>query len=251
MLRKILHSTLGAAIMVLGLAACDQMLGGETDAQRTAREAEWQANMLIRGNAALEACIASQCKVLNIDGMRLEDFTVLNGLTHVTVLMASRTNFDNLNDISEMRQLKELHITSTSVADLTGLDHFPRLKVLHVDGLDPSVDISPVAQLTGLTDLAIGVLNVDDDASFIQRMRRLENLVIYWQGEADISVLRGHPSLRNVDILGVLPDDQSALLTMPKLKAIMIDNAYSLDPDIREELERRGVYEEDLTVIVC
>lgn len=235
----------GAAFGVLSLVACDQVIEANDAAAR-------EADALAQGEVTLAACIESQCEVLDIDGMRLADYTVINGLTHVKVLMASRAGFDDLADIADMQQLIELHLTDTDITDLTGVQNFPRLKVLHFERMSAGVDISPIAQLTGLTELALSELTETSDVSFVKNMRRLENLKISWlRGEADISILRGHPSLRNVDIDGSLPADQSALLTMRKLESINFTYAYMLNIETREELKRLGVFDYFETIVVC
>jgi len=254
MLKKISFILAGSALVFAGLVACDQVNEANDAA---AREAE----ALRRGEATLAACIESQCETLDIDGMRLADYAVINGLTHVKVLMASRTGFDDLADIADMQQLTELHITDTDITDLTGLASFPKLKVLHFEGMPAGVDISPIGQLTRLKELALGGLGEGSDPSFIKTLRRLENLKITWVGvNADLSIFRKHPSLRTVDIFGTLPEDQSALLTMRKLQSINVfendrgwtyNNGHTLDPEIRQELERRGVFELLEVYVVC
>lgn len=240
-------SIIGVTIICLGLVACDEA----REAKERAFMERYEAEILARGAETIADCITVQCTVLDIDGMRLEDYSVINGLSHVTVLMASRTSFDNLDDIKGMRQLEELHISSTSVSDLTGLENFPRLKVLHIEGAMTGMDMSPIAQLTGLRELAMGELDKDFDASFIQNMLQLEKLAYSRFGQtADISILRGHPSLQNIHIYGELPADQSALLTLPKLKIITL-NEVTLDPAVHDELESRGVFFSPRAYIVC
>ena len=236
----------GAAFGLLSLAACDQIIEANDTA---AREAE----ALTRGEATLAACIESQCETLDIDGMRLADYAVINRLTHVKVLMASRTGFDDLAYIADMQQLTELHITDTGISDLTGLANFPKLKVLHFERMPAGVDISHIGQLTGLKELALGSLGEGSDASFIKTLRRLENLKIRWVGvDVDLSIFQNHPSLRTVDIYGSLPAEQSALLTMRKLESInFFSNRTGLNPEVLEELQRRDVYQFRLEMPVC
>ncbi|MBL1435684.1 MAG: hypothetical protein COB08_005745 [Rhodobacteraceae bacterium] len=255
MFKNITTILAGAAFGLLSLVACDQALEATDAATR-------DAEALTRGEARLAACIETQCELLDIDGMRLADYTVINGLTHVKVLMVSRTGLDDLADIADMQQLTELHITDTDITDLTGLQNFPKLKVLHFERMPAGVDISPIGQLARLTELALGNLGEGSNASFIKTLRRLERLKIRWVGvDADLSIFQNHPSLRTIDIYGTLPTDQSALLTMRKLESINFysnvgsfgyrSNATTLNPDVREELELRGVFELIETMIVC
>lgn len=255
MLKNLTTILAGASFGLLSLAACDQVIGANNAA---AHEAE----RLARGEATLATCIEVQCEVLDIDGMRLADYTVINSLTHVKVLMVSRTGLDDLADIAGMQQLTELHITDTDITDLTGLQNFPKLKVLHFERMPEGVDISHIGQLNGLKELALGSLGEESDASFIKTLRRLERLKIRWVGvDADLSIFQNHPSLRTVDIFGNLPADQSALLTMRRLESInfysndrnpnSFNNGASLNPEIREELERRGVFQLRQLMTVC
>ncbi|MEO9863737.1 MAG: hypothetical protein ABJZ83_05305 [Yoonia sp.] len=252
-------SAIVALSAVVTLGACEQIkdanragLQRDREIVRERQRISREIDALARGKATLAACIEARCRELNLDGMRLDDFSVINGLTHVTTLMMSRTNFDDLSDIKDLGHLKELHITSTDITDLEGLVYFPQLDVLHVEGTSPAVDKSPIAQLAGLSDLAMGNVGKGFDASFIQDMLLLEDLSISWHGsEADISVLRGHPTLKNVDIGGELPDDQSVLLTMPKLEAIMFYRADMLNDNVRDALNARGLLQLLPAVIVC
>lgn len=242
MTRKNLMTYLIVLIPILGVASCDHLRDANAAHLREQRAIEREAEALSRGEATLAACIANKCEVLNLDGMKLDNYSVINDLQHVDVLMASRTNFSDLNEIAGMQHLVELHITSANVTDLSGLKNFPMLRVLHVEGTRPDVDKAPIAQLLNLTDLRMGNLDDSIDASFIQNMSKLENLHISWHGtDADISVLNGHPTLRNVEIGGQLPADQLVLLSMPKLETILFWRAGSLDEGIRKSLEDRGL----------
>ena len=254
MLKNIFMTLAGSAFVFAGLTACDDMLGNNEHEQWLA---ERHAAALVEGQEALAACIETRCKTLNIDGMALEDYTVINDLSHVTVLMASRTTLDDLADISGMAQLKELHITNTEISDLGGLAAFPQLQVLHFQNLPNGVAIAPIGSLTNLTELALGSVSGQADLSFVQNLRRLEKLKLSWSGTvADFAFLRGHPALKVLDIDGGLPTDQSALLTLPRLESIFVMlgmgfGGAPLDAEVRQELERRGTFSYNEAIVVC
>jgi hypothetical protein len=253
-----LLSGIVAVSAMLTLAACEQIkdanqAGLDRDRQIVADRARvrTEAAQLALGEATLADCIATRCQTLNLDGQRLTDFSVVNDLDHVEALMVSRSNFDALADIQDMVQLKELHISYTDVRDLSLVSNFPSLTVLHFEGGAPEVDRSVVAQLTGLTDLALSNVDSDFDASFIRNMPRLENLIIRGWDTIDLQPLRNHPSLKNVEFSGELPADQSILLTIPRLEGIMFYNERELDDAIRETLDSRGQLRRLPPVVVC
>lgn len=252
--------TIGTLLVsaIVTLAACDKI--SEANQAGLARDREivaqrqrivTQTEQLARGKATLAECIATRCTTLNLDGQRLDDFSVVNTLNHVEALMVSRSNFDTLADIKDMTQLKELHISYTDVTDIALVTNFPALKVLHFEGGSSAVDKTPIAQLTGLTDLALSGVGDDFDASFIRNMPLLENLIIRGWDTADLRPLRSHPSLRNVEIGGKLPADQTAILTMPKLEGIMFYRDDTLNDRMRTTLESRGLLRLVPPVPVC
>lgn len=247
MLSKFWVPKVSIILAVLGLTACDDVGSSHNDQQ-----AEYEANRLVRGNDAIADCIATQCRTLNIDGMKLEDYAVINTMTHVTVLMASRTTLADLSDIQALTHLEELHISYSPISDLSGLENFTKLRLLHAEGLPDALNITPVGSLTNLRELALGNIGEGDDVSFIRNMRKLENLILHWRGvDADLSVLRNHPALRNIDLSGALPAEQDDLLKIPNLDAINLNGAFPVDPNVAEELKSRGVYEEMDVMIVC
>lgn len=245
-------SLLAFTSVALVFTACDAISEKQ---QREERRLAYDAKLLDKGNTALSACIETRCTELDLDGMRLSDFTVLNELTHIKSLMVSRTNFDDLADISGMTQLEELHISNTDVMSLNGIGEFTNLYLLHAQslGAGPAIDASPIAALTGLTELAFGSLGSQEDAAFIKDLPVLENLVVAWSGEADnIGFLKDHKSLQRLEISGGLPMDQSALLSIPNLKSVTVLSGFTrqLDAETLDALVVRGVVMDEL-IVVC
>ena len=200
---------------------------------------DYEALALERGAAVVAECAAVRCERLDLDGARLADFSVLNGMDHVTALMVSYSNFDDLADIAGMTQLTELHIGSTQVADLSGLSVFENLRLLHAQGLYTVEDFTPLHQMTGLSELAIDVPE-DGSIGYIAGLTQLETLSILSGTIGDLAPLAGHPSLRVLNIEAGVPEDTSALLSMPRLQEISL-NFWAVDDATRQALTDRGV----------
>lgn len=210
---------------------------------------DYQAQQLEQGRAILADCVATQCTRLNLDGARLDDFSVLNEMTHVTALMVSFTNFESLGDISGMTQLTELHIGGTFVQDLSGVSAFPNLTLLHVQNLYSDADLSPVYGLTGLRELAIDVTNADG-IGYVANMRQLQTLMLMSGNIEDLTPLRGHPGLRDLSIQAGTPEDDSVLQSIPRLERLEM-NWGEVDEETLRVLEGRGVIYEEIALIVC
>jgi Leucine-rich repeat (LRR) protein len=203
-----------------------------------------------RGAAALAACAETKCDRLNLDGSRLKDFTVLNDMTHITALMVSYSNFDDLADIAGMTQLTELHISNTRVDDLSGLGQFPNLTVLHASFLQNTPDPSFVSSLTNLQELVIGA-KAEDDLHYLAPLKKLKALRIDNGQVTDLSVLLTLGRLEELTIYAGLPTDVGPILEIKRLKQLMIRNEY-LTPEFYEALKRKkGVAIILEPVVVC
>ncbi len=250
------YITLGCLASVFVTAACSAVMEKSQASARQIRQEQHEAQLLEKGEKALAACIRARCETLDIDGMRLDDFTVLNDLDHVTSIMMSRTNFDDLNDISGMSQLTELHISSSKVSDLDGLHHFPNLTLLHAQGLrsETTIDVTPVRDAKNLTELALWTLEDVDAVEVIQELPNLERLVVDWKGtEGSLAFLKGHPSLKYLEIGGARASDYSALLGLAKLETFSFIGypRLELDPNIVRGLENRGVTITEVLLVMC
>lgn len=210
---------------------------------------DYEAQQFDRGAAIVADCMAVQCDRLDLDSARLTDFSVLNEMPHVTALMVSYSNFDDLGDIAEMSQLRELHIGGTAVTDLSGLAGFGNLELLHVQNMYEAPDLAPVYALTGLTELAVDVTNADG-IGYVADMRGLERLMLMSGQINDLTPLSGHPSLRDLSIQAGTPEDDSALLDIRGLERLEM-NWGELDEETLRVLDGRGVIYEEIALIVC
>ncbi len=235
------------AIALTAVSACQ--LGTGT-AQRTS--AEIQAERIANTLAMVAACRASECGRLDLDRGLLTDYSVVADMTHVTAFMASFTEFSDLSTIAPMTQLRELHIGQSQVTDLSGLRNFPNLTLLHAQGLTVT-DFSAVGELRGLEELALGRADLGDMA-FLRPLTRLKSLNIEGASVTSLEVLRGHRWLEVLDLPGDLPDDISALLTIPNLRVLSVDE-FRLNSEqkaVIATLRERGVdVPVAVAVIVC
>jgi hypothetical protein len=233
-------------VAAIGLIACDT-----TPAQLSSEERE--ALQFANGAAALEACRATQCERLDLDGNKLTDFSVLNDMYFVKALMVSRTNFVDLGEIAGMTQLQELHISHTDIETLDGLAVFSNLDVLHMEGLRAKPSLAPLASpsLRGLVELAL-TTEKEDSIAFIAGMKSLKRLKFGYGEIGDARPLDGHPSLERIASDADILQWQRGLLRIPRLKEFFVGNGMrNLDDGIRDALDERGLLATAPPIIVC
>lgn len=227
---------------ILFLAGCQPEITVE---QRIAeREALAQAN--------IADCVAIRCTTLDLDGQGIAEYSILNDLTHLRVLMISYTDFSDLNDIAALTGLEELHIGATNVTDLTLLSSFPNLRVLHIQSND-FTDVGSLTALQKLEELAIGKNNLTD-VSFVRSLPRLKNLDIAYSDVVDLGQLRGHPALEILALEHTAVTDLSPLLQIRTLRQISVVEPYT-DEEVtaqHELLRGRGIrVEYEPAMVVC
>lgn len=235
-----------AALPVFALLAACQMT---TPPLTTTRE-----DRIAMGLNVISDCARTQCGRLNLDSTLIDDYAIIAPLTHVTAFMTSYSDFNDLAAISAMTQLRELHIGATQIDDLDGVSNFPNLTLLHAQQLNNVSDFSPVAQLTGLTELAIGGNDLGD-LGFLRGLQSLTSLNLDNAEIDSLDVLRRLPKLERLDLIDVtLPEDISALLRIPSLKAVSVSEWSLTDTQIivLDDLRARGVNVQiENAVIVC
>ena len=245
---------IGLSVVVISLlAACNMESRPLTEEERAERVAVQEASKLERGEAAGDACIQTRCTRLNLDTLRLTDFSVLNEMSHVKALMVSRSNFVDLSDIAGMTQLQELHISYTSISDLSGLTVFSNLDLLHMEGLREKPSLEPLGSpaLRGLVELALST-EKDDSIAFVSNMRSLKRLKFGWGEIGNLRPLDGHPSLERLSTDADILQWQRGLLRMPRLKEFYVGNGMrNLDNGIRDALEENDLLVYEPALVVC
>lgn len=208
-----------------------------------------EAERLAVGEAAVAACIASECARLDLDGARLADYSVLAGMTHVTALMLSRTDFSDLADIAAMGQLTELHIADSKVASLAGLSAFPRLKVLHAHMLNDVADFTPIGGLSQLEELSVGNWK-DGSVPYIANLRNLKRLNLSSMRLVSTAGLVNHPSLETLDFGEQVLDDLAFLTTIPRLKVLSLGAPYWDVETAKAQFDRLAARGVEITQVV-
>lgn len=228
------------------LASCQSATNETSPAERRVAATE----------VKLAECVTAGCERLNIDRGDLTDFSVLAELDHVEALRMSWTDFSDLNDIAPMTQLRELHVSSTQVADLSGLTAFENLDILHLQWSKEVSDFSPIGELTTLTELALGGNSVDD-MEYVASLINLDGLSLTSSKMSSMAALIGHPSLTRLDLeMAQLPEDISALLTIPNLRVVSVTPRRLTDRQmiVVEVLRAKGVRVDEIleaVVTIC
>lgn len=188
---------------------------------------------LEKGAQAFAECRETQCTELSLSFASLEDYSVLNELTHVTSLTLQYNTFESLSDISDMAQLEDLRIVATRIRSVSAFADFPNLTVLHIQSA-LAEDVRPtLSRMPQLSGVAIN-LPEDGDISFVRSLPNLETLELLGGPASDLSPLVGHPSLKNLQMSLSLPGDVSALLDIPNLQTFTIG-------DVIERFDSSGV----------
>lgn len=202
------------AIAAIVVSAC-------TPENPEARLRQIRQSELEKGIEALAECREALCSELKLSFASLEDYAVLNEMTHVTALEFRYNTFESLEDISAMQQLEELRITATKIREVSAFADFKNLTVLHIQsGL--AEDVRPtLLQMPDLKDIAINLPD-DGDISFARSLRDLEAISVLGGKILDLDPLARHPSLRNLYIHSGLPSDLSALLEIPNLQTLTV-----------------------------
>lgn len=200
-----------------------------------------------RGQRILDQCIATRCEKLNLDGSYLRDFSQLNDLTHVKVLMVSYTNFDSFDHIASLTELEELHIRNSDVADISALDRFADLRVLHVGQVRTPSEEQAIASLAKLEELAV-TLTVQTEIGFIGELQNLRKLSITSSQVESFAPLATLAHLRDLEIRRQAIDDIAPILKVPNLEFI---TGPQLTEDQEKQLRARGVEIAIGVIVVC
>lgn len=228
------------------LAALALKIGSTASADIAQAEARYFAPP--DATAIIEQCRQVRCEVLNLDGAYVDDFTVLNDMTHVTALMVSSTNFDDLADIAGMTQLKELHMGFTAVTYLEGLAAFPQLELVHAHGLSNVVDMAPVFQMTDLRELSIDV-PARGGLGALSDLDQLEALFVMGGTIDDLSPLRELASLQSLHIEAGLPEDVRPLLEISTLHDVTV-HWWAVNDVVRTALRWQGIEVHEVPLLV-
>lgn len=218
------------------------MIGACAPESPESRLEQLRTSKLEKGAEVLAECRETKCSELRLSFASLEDYSVLNEVTHVTALEFRHNTFENLEDISSMRQLEELRITATKIRDVSAFADFENLKILQIQSA-LAEDVRPTLLLMpDLEEIAINLPD-DGDISFVGGLPDLKKMRLLGSQVSDLRPLVGHPSLRYAYIHSGLPRDLSALLEVPNLQILWVFDTIEQNDSsgVIERLKANGI----------
>ena len=139
----------------------------------------------------------------------------------------------------KMLQLTSLNANHRGIVDITGLEFALSLKELYLGGRNRITDLSPLANLTNLTQLHIWHREVADmppvtnlDISPLSGLINLESLVLENSGISDVSLLTELKALQGLGLSANTIEDISPLAGLKKLQRLDLsaNNIEDLSP---------------------
>lgn len=184
---------------------------------------------------------SSDPSVINLSGLsvlpNLQNLDIDAQVTDLQPLVGLK-NLQNLNiavsadaDITPLAALKHLHtlnLYGPHLENLSGLSGVTSLKRLILNSdIEQAVDASPLANLTNLVDLSIGMSLAD--VAPLASLSHLQRLQLSGSKISDISSLAALQHLQTLKIIGTNVTDVSALSSLSSLKKLFINNSVHND----------------------
>lgn len=184
---------------------------------------------------------SSDPSVINLSGLsvlpNLQNLDIDAQVTDLQPLVGLK-NLQNLNiavsadaDITPLAALKHLHtlnLYGPHLENLSGLSGATSLKRLILNSdIEQAVDASPLANLTNLVDLSIGMSLAD--VAPLASLSHLQRLQLSGSKISDISSLAALQHLQTLKIIGTNVTDVSALSSLSSLKKLFISSSVHND----------------------
>lgn len=193
-------------------------------------------------------------KELGLDSAAIRDLTPIQGLTNITKLSIGGTQVSDLSPLRNFRHLQSLNLGGAPVADLSPLANINTLKEMQITGREVRslstfprkdslkslsifesqypVDLSPIAELSGLEMLGLSIFGPQGfDVSPVQRLGKLTKLSITGDGFEYISPVRGLAAidelhhLKELSLFGVQVVDLAFVADLQYLEEVSVTNA--------------------------
>lgn len=172
---------------------------------------------------------------LGIGGTQVTDISPLRHLHHLVTLNLGGAPVADLSSLDN-EALKELSITGNEIASLLTFPRKDSLKQLSIYDMQQQsqrlIDLSPVAQLSGLETLTLFIFGVQGfDVSPVGQLKTLTKLDIHGDGFQYFSPVRGLQvinqlhSLTSLNLFGIQLTDLNFISDLRKLKEISVVNA--------------------------
>lgn len=148
-------------------------------------------------------------------------FAALAGQPQLERLQLKWGDYEDLGPLEGMVGLRELHLGgASSVKSVEPLARLQAVETLRIESLRWATDLSPIAEMSGVTDLALG----GDWAS--PRNAHLDSLA--W--------IERMPQLKHVELHTLIVDDldYSPLQRLPNLESVVVRKVRGMSPSFEE-----------------
>ena len=144
---------------------------------------------------------AVNLKELDINDAIIRDYSAIAGLTKLETLRINRLEASSLAPLRNLTALTTLELGALAddnfvYADQDALAPLVNLETLTISGLS---DVTPLRNMTKLTDLFLGGGNVSDITP-LENLTELKNLVLVFNKVSDITSLQGLTQLEKLDL---------------------------------------------------
>lgn len=213
-------------LTVLSLNGHDQTLDGlSAFSSLTALSVDSYELTDIRGLASL-----TNLTSLSLDGCDMTtDYSVLYTLNHLQALSLIDTSVKEIGFVSEMPDLSSFTLDDSSVLDLSPLADCTGLTSLVLTDCSEAVDFSFVDSLTGLTSLELSLYSTQKMPT-LTTLSHLEKLTI--SGAKDISFLASMPQLKELSIFACDVSRYDAFSALTKLETLSLKSFWGDIPDL-------------------
>ncbi|MDO4684887.1 MAG: hypothetical protein Q4B06_04300 [Candidatus Saccharibacteria bacterium] len=147
----------------------------------------------------------------NIEGLQFFANTLVHSIDLVGQPITS------IAPLSALKNVKNIYIAQTNVADLSPLSGLANLKQLYADET-PITSLTPLAPLTGLEELSLYKTTLIEDASPLRGMVNLQHLSLSETQIKDVSPLQDMVELKHLHLGSMQVTDISPLAGLTKLQ---------------------------------
>ena len=153
-----------------------------------------------------------------------EDEVIIDGQTYKLdtkeLSINSNLNDDDLKEISKLKSLESLNLSSTPIKDLSFISELVNLKQLYLC-YDEITDISPLSSLKQLNFLCLSENSISD-ISPLSELTGLETLSLSFNDITDLSPVRSLTNLRSLNVWSNNISDVSCLTGLTKLTELIL-----------------------------
>lgn len=155
----------------------------------------------------------------NAEVVEIEDAELLE-------IIMEELNINNPSNLTKGRimELKELNISNSVVASLSGLEEAENLEVLLARSVEVA-DLTPISSLENLVQIDMRDALMPTTLSFLAPLNKLENIDFQNTAVANISALQGKNTLTHINLRETDVTDISALEGMTQLLFLNLNRA--------------------------